>query len=196
MGMTQDELAKLVGYSDRTSIAKIESGKIDLPQSKIAVIAKALRTTPGELMGWSDSSFSVFDIPGIIHMPKMSKVSLVGNIACGVPILAEQNKEGEVDLPENVHADFALRCKGDSMIMARIHDGDIVYIRQQPDVENGEIAAVVIDCEATLKRVYKYENRIELRPENPTFPVLNYEGEDLQYVRIAGKAVAFTSTIR
>lgn len=81
-----------------------------------------------------------------------------------------------MDMDESVHADFCLRCKGDSMINARIFDGDIVYIRQQDDVENGEIAAVVIDGEATLKRVYKYPNRLELRAENPTFPVINIEG--------------------
>lgn len=82
------------------------------------------------------------------------------------------------------------------MINVRIFDGDIVYIRQQPDVENGEIAAVCIDDEATLKRVYKYPNRLELRPENPTFPVLNYEGSELENIRIIGKAVAFLSGVR
>ena len=81
------------------------------------------------------------------------------------------------------------------MINARIFDGDIVFIRQQPDVENGEIAAVLIGDEATLKRVYKYENRIELRSENPTFPTLNYEGDRLQDICIMGKAVGFLSTI-
>lgn len=95
-----------------------------------------------------------------------------------------------------IHADFALRCKGDSMINARIYNGDLVFIHQQSDVDNGEIAAVIIDGEATLKRVYKYENRIELRPENPMFPVLKYEGEQLADLQIIGKAVTFYGVIR
>ena len=93
----------------------------------------------------------------------------------------------------DINADFCLKAKGDSMINARIFDGDIVFIRQQPTVNNGEIAAVIIDNEATLKRVYLYDNRLELRPENPTYPVLNYEGEQLDSIRIIGKAVAFQS---
>lgn len=135
------------------------------------------------------------DCNNIIAIPKMKKVPLIGTIACGQPILAVQNVETQIDLPDGIRADFALRCKGDSMINARIFDGDIVYIAEQPDVDNGEIAAVIIEDEATLKRVYKYPGRLELRPENPTFPVLNYEGEMLNSIRIIGKAVAFTSVI-
>ena len=82
------------------------------------------------------------------------------------------------------------------MINARIFDGDIVLIREQPDVDNGEIAAVLIGEEATLKRVYKYKNRIELRAENPTYAPLNYEASELSSIRILGKAVAFISTVR
>lgn len=82
------------------------------------------------------------------------------------------------------------------MINARIFDGDIVYIRQQPDVENGEIAAVLIGDEATLKKVYKYPNRIELRAENPTMKPLEYEGEEINNVRILGKAVYFISKVQ
>lgn len=88
-------------------------------------------------------------------MPKTKKVPLIGTIACGTPILAVENIECDVDMPENIRADFALRCKGDSMIDAHIYDGDIVYIRKQPIVDNGEIAAVIIDDEATLKRFYR-----------------------------------------
>jgi len=132
----------------------------------------------------------------ILPMPKMKKVPLLGTIACGEPILATENIEDMVNMPENVVADFALRCKGDSMINARIFDGDIVYIRQQPTVENGEIAAVLIDDEATLKRVLIFEDHIILQPENPTYKPLAYWGEEMNAVRILGKAVAFTSNIR
>ena len=129
-------------------------------------------------------------------MPDSRLLPIVGKIACGEPILAKQNIEGYAELDRRVHADFALRCVGDSMINAHIFDGDLVFIKEQPDVDNGEIAAVVIDNEATLKRVYKYPNRIELRPENPLFPVLQYEGAELGNIRIIGKAIAFLGQVR
>lgn len=132
----------------------------------------------------------------IIPMPAMRKIPLVGTIACGTPILAEQNIECDVDIPEYIHADFALRCKGDSMINARIYDGDIVYIRSQPEVENGEIAAVLVDNdEATLKRVYIYDDHITLEAENPQYRPKSYWEADMRTVRILGKAVAFTSKV-
>lgn len=138
--------------------------KIPLP--KLELIAKALNVSTAHLMGWEHNTSDVFP-DNIMPMPKMRKIPLLGEIACGEPILAAENLEGEVDIPEDVHADFALRCKGDSMINARIFDGDIVYIRQQPTVDTGEIAAVLIDDEATLKRVRLFDDHIVLEPENP-----------------------------
>lgn len=133
----------------------------------------------------------------ILPLPKMKKVPLLGTIACGEPILAEENIEGFLAMPENVGADFCLRCKGDSMINARIFDGDIVYIRQQPQVEDGEIAAVMVgEEEATLKRVHFYPGCISLDPENPLYTPIIKRGADMEQVRILGKAVAFTSDVR
>ena len=190
-GMSQETLAAKTGYKDRSSIAKIEAGKVDLSQSKIAAFAAALGVTPAELMGIEDNPLP----DNIIPMPKMRQIPLLGDIACGVPILAVENVEDMVNIPENIRADFALRCKGDSMINARIYDGDIVYIRQQPIVDNGQIAAVLIDDEATLKRFRKYSDHIVLEPANPQFMPLSYWGDDMKNVRILGLAVAFTSTI-
>ena len=132
----------------------------------------------------------------LLPMPAMRKIPLVGSIACGTPILAEENREGDVDIPEHIHADFALRCKGDSMINARIYDGDIVYIRQQDSVEHGQIAAVLIDDEATLKRVHLFEDHIVLEAENPQFRPMTFWGEEMRAIRILGRAVAFTSDVR
>lgn len=126
---------------------------------------------------------------------KTKKFRKLGEIACGKPMFAEEEFETFVEASEDINADFCVVAKGDSMINARIFDGDIVFIREQPDVENGEIAAVIIDDSVTLKRVYKYPNRLELRPENPTHKVQNYEGEELEQIRIIGKAVAFQSFI-
>lgn len=132
----------------------------------------------------------------IIPMPETRRIPLVGSIACGSPILAEENIEEYISIPKDLSGDFALTCKGDSMINARIFDGDIVYIRQQDTVENGEIAAVLIDNEATLKRVRLFDDHISLEPENPMYKPLVYWNEDMNSVRILGKAVAFTSAVR
>lgn len=136
------------------------------------------------------------NIPNIDLMPEMRKIPLVGTIACGDPILAEENIEDYVNIPKHIKADFALTCKGDSMINARIFNGDIVYIRQQDMVENGEIAAVLIDDAATLKRVKLFEDHIVLEPENPMYPPKSYWYDEMNDVRILGKAVAFTSAVR
>ena len=155
LGLTVEELAHKMGYKDKSSISKIENGKADIPQSKIAAFADALQTTPAYLMGWEEQPEPKKPTipPGFEPMPKMKKIPLIGSIACGEPITAEQNIEKMVDVPENIRCDFSLTCHGDSMVDAGIHDKDVVYIRIQPEVENGEIAAVRIDGEATLKRV-------------------------------------------
>lgn len=198
-GMSQDELAKALGIS-RSAVGMYETGKREPDFETCEALADIFNVDMDYLMGRSNIERAhpiTAPFPdNILPMPKMRRIPLLGAIACGEPILAEENLDGDVDIPENIHADFALRCKGDSMINARIFDGDIVYIRLQNDIENGEIAAVRIGDEATLKRVYRYPARLELRPENPTFPVLQYEGEQLADVQIIGKAVAFTSAVR
>lgn len=207
LGMTQTDLAKKLGYTDKSMISKIENGSIDLPQSKIISFAEVLNISPSDLMGWEEPSpankLDYSKISNIMPLPYKEgrTVPLIGSIACGVPILADENIEKEVMLPEDISADFCLRCKGDSMINARIYDGDIVFIRKQPMVENGEIAAVLIDdiadvSEATLKRVYIYEDKIMLIAENPAYPPMVYSNEDMNSVRIAGKAVAFLSRVK
>lgn len=195
LGLTQDELATLLNYKSRSSIYKIEIGENDIPHSKIKSFAKALQTTPSFLMGWDEET----DIPeaeNIFPLPKTKMVPLIGTIACGEPILANENIEEMVSMPEHINADFALRCKGNSMINARILDNDIVYIRQQETVENGEIAAVLIDNEATLKRFYRYGDTVVLRAENPNHKEFEYKNEQLNEIRILGKAVHFLSVVQ
>lgn len=197
LGMTKVRLAELVGY-DRSMITKIEQGKVDLTQSKISAIAKALQTTTMKLIGDEEGD----DTPSnILPLPKTRKIPLLGTIACGEPILATENVAEYVDMDTDIHADFALRCNGDSMINARIFDGDIVYIRKQNSVENGEIAAVLIDgveseSEATLKRFFRENDKIRLSAENPMYADKQYYGEEMNQVRVIGKAVAFLSTVR
>lgn len=197
-------LNKEISYgelSDRTGIPKsalqrYATGQTEkIPIDRLERIAKAIGTSAAYLMGWEDSPDAKFPA-NIIPMPEMRKIPLLGNIACGAPILAEDHIEEYIDIPKHIPADFALICKGDSMINARIFDGDTVYIRQQEEVENGEIAAVLIDTEATLKRVQLYEDHISLEPENPQYRPIVLWGEEMNTVRILGKAVAFTSAVR
>lgn len=195
--VTQQELADYIGVS-KQAVYKYENNIVtNIPTDKVDAIAKRLKVSPAYLMGWEEQPTpkptSPAPIPpGFMPMPKMKKVPLIGAIACGDPITALQNREGDVDVPEDVRCDFALKCHGDSMVGAGIHDGDVVYIHIQPDVENGEIAAVRIGDEATLKRVYLHTDYIELRPENPAFESIIRRKEDMNDVHIEGKAVGYT----
>ena len=192
LGLTIEELAHKMGYKDKSSISKIENGKADIPQSKIAAFADALETTPAYLMGWEEKSAPKPIPPGFDPPPRMHKVPLIGSIACGTPILAQQNIDGHVDVPEDIRCDFSLVCHGDSMVDAGIHDKDVVYIRIQPEVENGEIAAVRIGEEATLKRVYYQNGTLTLMPANAAYAPMVYTGPELNNVQIEGKAVGWT----
>lgn len=197
IGFSAEKVAERLGVSPAT-IYRYEKGDIEkVPVDSLAELAKILQTTPAYLMGWEEQPTpkptSPAPIPpGFIPMPKMKKVPLIGAIACGDPITALQNREGDVDVPEDVRCDFALKCHGDSMVGAGIHDGDVVYIHIQPEVENGEIAAVRIGDEATLKRVYLHMDYVELRPENPAFESIIRRKEDMNDVHIEGKAVGYT----
>lgn len=197
--LTQEQVAKSLGVS-KAAIHRYEKGiTAKLKRDKIQKLAEILKVSPVWLMGFDE------DTPlykNIEKYPHVKTVPVIGNIACGEAILSEKNIEAFAEVDGRVNADFALRCKGDSMINARIFNDDLVFIKSQPDVENGEIAGCIIDGAATLKRVYKYYDnsgniiRIELRPENPLYEVKQFEGALLQEVRIIGKAVAFLSGVR
>ena len=195
MGLTQEELAKRIGYTDRSSIAKIEKGAVDLPQSKITQIAKVFGISSKDLMGNDGIDVEPFSFSEITSISKQT-FPLYDGIAAGQPRLMPDGIETYVESTTDIKADFVLKVHGDSMIGARIHDGDLVFIRQQPEVENGEIAAVAIGDEATLKRVYRYGDTLSLRAENPAYKEMVFTGEELNEVRILGKAVAFQSDIR
>lgn len=134
--------------------------------------------------------------PSVFPFRNMSRIPLLGSIACGTPILAQENISDYVDLPGHIRADYALACKGDSMINAGIRDGDIVYIRQQDTVENGQIAAVMVGSEdATLKRFYHQDDKVTLLAENTSYPPMVYVGEEAMKIRVIGLAVAYTHVI-
>lgn len=197
LGLSQDELGRKLGYKSRSSINKIELDQRNLTQSKIKAIADALNTTPSYIMGWEEEPLLATSSDNIFKIQK-KHFPLLGDIACGKPILATEEVNLYVDSLSDINADFCLRAKGDSMIGARIYDGDIVFIKEQNMVNDGEIAAVIIEDEATLKRVYydRENNVIQLFAENPQYKTMRYSGEELSRIRILGKAVAFQSFVK
>lgn len=192
--LSQVELAKILGVTDKA----VSTWENDLKVPRMGTLeslAKYFGVTKSYIIEGTEFKQNT-GIPIITTV----KVPLLGNIACGSPVLAVENIEDYIDMDKSVHADFALRCKGDSMINARILDGDIVYIRKQDNIENGEIAAVLIDectsiSEATLKRVYIYEDKIRLCAESPQYTDKVFFENDMNKVRILGKAVAFLSSV-
>lgn len=184
--MKPAELARASGVTEG-AISQYRKGAYNATQRNLEKIARVLRVPIPWLMGATDSM--TVEIPeGFQPMPPMDNVPLVGAIACGTPILAEQNVEDVVSIPSEWHASFTLKCKGDSMAPT-IQDGDLVAIRIQPEVENGEIAAVRIENEATLKRVYLHDDYIELRPDNMSHPSIIRRKDEMNDVHIEGKAV-------
>ena len=186
LGLSQEELARRMDYRSRSSITKLEKGINDLPQSKVEELAQALETTPAALLGLDAPCACP---PGFEPLPTMVQVPLIGSIACGTPITAEQNIECYIGVPAAWHADFALTCHGDSM-SPTICNGDIVCIRCQPEVEQGEIAAVRVGEEATLKHFHRQGDAVILLADNAAVcPPMFYAGEQLSELHIEGKAV-------
>ena len=190
LGLSQEELAARMGYRSKSSITKLEKGINDLPRAKLEELAAALDTTPAWLMGLVDLPFPP---PGFEPLPEMVRVPLVGSIACGTPITAEQNIECYIGVPAAWHADFALTCHGNSMAPT-ICDGDIVCIRRQPEVEQGEIAAVRIGEEATLKHFHRQGETVMLLADNTAVcPPMVFAGPQLE--EIQSRAVPWASAV-
>lgn len=178
----------------KNDLSQYVSGKVEPKQDKLSILSLALDISEAWLAG--------YDVPmmrdnSIIPIG-IQKFPLLGEIACGKPKFASESIECYVEAGTNIKADFCLKANGDSMINARIYDGDIVFIRSQSSVENGSIAVVLIDDEATLKRYFYYpeQNKLVLQAENSKYEPLVYIGEELENVRVIGKAIAFQSDIR
>lgn len=195
----------------RNAVSQYVSGKVLPRQNALFILGQALNVSEAWLMGFdvpmeritdeaetnllNDDLYNTYDN---IFPITTKKLPLLGEIACGQPIFASEERESYVEVGTHVKADFCLKAKGDSMINARIFDGDIVFIRKQPSVENGDIAAVVIDDEATLKRVYLQPDKHQLMlvAENTAYAPLVFIGEELEHIHILGKAVAFQGDVK
>lgn len=190
--LSQEDVAKAIG-STKQAIYKYESGIVtNIPTDKIAKMADIFGVTPAYLMGWEEPPTLNLQLFTHARPIKKKLLPMLGNVACGEPIFAEESHESYVDANTDMDADFCLTAKGDSMINARIFDGDILFVKSQQSVENGEIAVVLIEDEATVKRVYydKENNTIILAPENPLYKPMRYEGAELDRIRILGKVVS------
>lgn len=197
LNLTQEELAQRLGLQ-KSAIAKYESGRVEnIKRSVLAKMAEILECSPTYLMGWDDEQPSIPSYSNIFPLQR-ARVPLPGPIACGEPIFCNEDRESYVEAGTDVRADFCLKARGDSMTGARIMDGDIVFIQKDAELVSGQIYAVAIDDEATLKRVYYDEATQELRllAENPKYPTMVYTGEKLDHVHILGKAIAFQSDVR
>ena len=195
------ELSRKSGVNEG-AISQYKRGKYKANQHSVEKIAKCLNVSIPWLMGVSDvfGSYenSLSPLPQLDNIIPIKKKSfpVIGTIAAGTPIDAEQNIETYVPEDEDLDADYALRVKGDSMIGAGIDDGDIVFIREQPDVENGEMAAVYVDGGATLKRVYKDGKGVSLYSENPKYPPMYFTAENCEEFKVLGKAVKKLTDIK
>ena len=204
--MSQKQLAQMIGVS-KSSVNMYERGEREPGIETLESIADTFNVDMDYLLGKSkvkrkESLTLMFDssqasVKNIFPIEK-KKIPLLGEIACGKPIFANEERESYVVSGTDICADFCLKARGDSMIGARILDGDIVFIKRTDTVNNGEIAAVIIEDEATLKRVYYYpdKGKLVLNSENPQYEPLVYVGDELNQIHILGKAVAFQSDVR
>lgn len=222
--MTLSELIKSIRTTQHLSLGKmseltgISKGTLSLwergknpnnPDKPLVPSMETLRKLTAILPYGLDELISQLDddteisIPGprqplpsnVMPIPPMKKVPMLGSVACGEPIYMDEVRGEYYPLDSSIHADFCLRAKGDSMTGARIYDGDIVFVQSSPVVENGQIAAVAIDDEATLKYFYQYGDTVVLRPANPKYDELTYSKEQLNHIRILGRAMAFQSAL-
>ena len=197
-GMTLEQLGNKCDVG-KSTVRKWENGMIkDMRRDKIEKLANALDVSPSHFFEYDSSNEKNTDKISNIYPIEIHRLPMLGEIACGKPIFMDENKESYTMVGSNVKADFCLKAKGDSMINARIMDGDIVFIKRQPEVENGEIAAIAIDDEATLKRFYRDEitQTVTLISENPIYAPMVFTKESQKNVYILGKAVAFQSDVK
>lgn len=201
IGYSLRDMANATGLA-RSTINMYENGNREPNFETLEMLADLFNVDMDYLLGKSEikrrvSCDEIGEAPNVLPIKK-KRFPLLGKIACGEPIYAEEERESYVEAGTNIQADFCLRAAGDSMTGARIFDGDIVFIRAQDTVDNGEVAAVIINDEATLKRVFydPEKQKLVLQAENPKYAPLVYVGDELADVRILGKAIAFQSDVR
>jgi len=193
-GKTQKELAEAIGESQQV-VNTWAIGRSIPRMGRVQKLADYFGVEKSVLVDeWQESSIPPY--PNIFPLQR-KRIPLLGEIACGEPIFCNEGRESYIAAGTDIKADFCLKARGDSMTGARIMDGDIVFIQRDAPLEDGQIYAVAIEDEATLKRVYYDETAQELRllAENPKYPTMVYSGERLAHVHVLGKAIAFQSDV-
>lgn len=185
--MTQEEFAQLLGTT-KQNISRYESGAVSPKITTAQIIADKLGVSLSELNGSKDGVPLPSNVRPISALHRQS-IPLIGSVAAGEPIYDPEELGVYVESP--VDADAAITIKGDSMVPTYL-DGDLVYIKERPDVPDGAIAVVFLDDEATLKHVYKRPTGLTLISENPAHATIMVEFEDYANVRIFGVPVGFT----
>ena len=201
-GLSQRQFAQKCGVSNGY-ISMLEEGKNPKTNEPILPtlatmrkISSAMGCSLNDLMS-SVEEIDVSLLPGVRSISR-KRLPMLGNVACGEPLFADEQHDAYVDAADGVDADFCLIAKGDSMINARIFDGDLLFVKRQESVDDGEIAVVLIEEETTVKRVYydRESNLLTLVPENPTYRPMRFAGSELSRIRILGKVVAGQYVIR
>lgn len=202
--LTQEELAQKLNIG-RSRISMYESGQREPDFETTELIADFFNVDVDYLLGRTSKTTMLPESMAHGELPrfpnvfpiKTRKIPLLGEIACGQPIFCTEDRESYVEAGTDVKADFCLKARGDSMVGARILDGDLVFIQRDAPLEAGQIYAVAIDDEATLKRVYYDETArvLQLLSENAKYPPMIYSGERLDHVHILGRAIAFQSDV-
>lgn len=184
--INQTELAKMVGVSG-AAISKYISGQSEPGSKNMKALSDALGVSLEYLYGYEDEPTES------APRPQRRSLPVLGKIACGEPIYDDGNIEFYFDPQNPVDADFCLIAEGDSMIGVHIQEGDIVFIRSQPMVDNGQIAAVRIGDEYTLKRFYwdRLRSVVQLNAENPSYPPIIKTGAEIDEVDVVGLVVGF-----
>lgn len=184
IGMTQEELAAKLGYKNKSSIAKIETGANDIVQSKVIEFANVLHTTVSYLMGWDLTPSS----------KKGVAINVLGRVAAGIPIEAIEDVIDTEEISEEMAKTgefFGLQIHGDSM-EPKFSDGDVVIVRKQNDAESDDIViAMVNGDDATCKKLKKYDDGIALISTNPAYDPMYFSKEEIETkpVRILGRVV-------
>ena len=201
--MTQTDLHERTGIN-KSSISTYLRGDYKAKHDKVDLLSTALNVSPAWLMGYDvpmvpatfqERTTDISTLKNIIPIER-HMIPVIGTIAAGKPILADEHIESYLPCDAGVQADFGLVVHGDSMIGAEIHDGDVVFIRSQPVVNDGQIAAVRIDDDATLKRFYKNPDGCTLVSMNPQYPPMIFNSDNCDSIQIIGLAVAKYSLIK
>lgn len=192
--MSMEELKNTLNYKydlniSKSMISRWENNKSEPFNTYLSAYAREFNLDMNDLLDIEDKN-DLSNIPGIKIIKKFVTVPVLGEIACGEPIFCNQNYDNILQIDEDLgRPDFSLTAKGDSMVDAGIDDGDIVFFKNAPTVENGKIAAVIIDNTTTLKRFFKNEHEIILQPENKSYSPIIIREDDGQEVRVLGEMV-------